>query len=85
MFLFPPLHFVNLFLLVSGFLRLKVFCKRKQFEITLIPLIHTTADVNTILNLRFIVKQKPAVFFQKILYANEPKVKSVSFNVPDLL
>ena len=27
-------------------------------------------DVNTFLNLRYIKKQKPAVFFEKIFYAN---------------
>ena len=43
-------------------------------------------DVNNFLNLRSINKQKPAVFFEKILYANELKVKRVhSLNVPDLL
>ena len=40
-------------------------------------------DVN--ISLRFIKKQKPAVFFEKILYANELKVKKVSSNVRDLL
>ena len=40
-------------------------------------------DVNIFL--RFIKKQKPAVFFEKILYANELKVKKVSSNVRDLL
>ena len=43
-------------------------------------------DVNTFLNLRFMKKQKPAgFFFEKILYANELKVKKVLLNVPDLL
>ena len=44
-------------------------------------------DVETFLNLRFIKKQKPAVFFffEKIFYANKLKVKNVSLNVPDLL
>ena len=42
-------------------------------------------DVNTFLKLRFINKQKPAGFFEKILYANELKVKKVSLRVPDLL
>ena len=41
-------------------------------------------DVNTFLNLRFIKKHKPAVFFEKMLYANDLKVK-VSLNAPDLL
>ena len=41
-------------------------------------------DVNTFLNLRFIKKQQPAVFFEKMSYANELEVK-VSFNVTDLL
>ena len=40
-------------------------------------------DVN--ISLRFIKKQKPAVFFEKILYANKLKVKKVSSNVRDLL
>ena len=39
-------------------------------------------DVNFFLNLRIIKKQKPAVF-EKILYANELKVKTASLNVPD--
>ena len=46
-------------------------------------------DAETFLNLRFIKKQKPAVFFffffEKIFYANKLKVKNVSLNVPDLL
>ena len=42
-------------------------------------------DADTFLNLRFIKKQKPAVFFEKNFYANELKVKNVSLNVPDLL
>ena len=42
-------------------------------------------DVDTFLNLRFIKKQKPAAFFDKIFYANELKVEHVSLNVPDLL
>ena len=42
-------------------------------------------DVHTFLNSRFIKKQKPAGFFQKILYANQLKVKKVSLNVPELL
>ena len=45
-------------------------------------------DVETFLNLRFIKKQKSAVFFfffEKIFYANKLKVKNVSLNVPDLL
>ena len=42
-------------------------------------------DVDPFLNLRVIKKQKPAVFFEKIFYANESKVKNVSLNVPDLL
>ena len=42
-------------------------------------------DVNTFSNLRFINKQKPAVFFKKILYTNELKVEKVSLNVPDHL
>ena len=41
-------------------------------------------DVNTFLNLRFIKKQKPAVFYEKI-YANKLKVKMVSLNVLELL
>ena len=41
-------------------------------------------DVNTFLNLRNIKKQKPAVL-EKILHANELKVKTVSLNVPELL
>ena len=41
--------------------------------------------VDTFLNLRFIKKQKPAAFFDKIFHANELKVKHVSLNVPDLL
>ena len=39
-FLFAYLRFVSWFLLVSKFLRLKVFCKKKKFEIVLIPSIH---------------------------------------------
>ena len=42
-------------------------------------------DVNTFLNLRYIKKQKPAVIFEKILYANQLKVKKVSLNIPDPL
>ena len=42
-------------------------------------------DVDTFLNLRFIKKQKSAVFFEKILYANKLQVKNVSLNLPDLL
>ena len=34
-------------------------------------------DVDTFLNLRVIKKQKPAIFFEKILYAKELKVKNV--------
>ena len=41
-------------------------------------------DANTFLSLRLIKKQKPAVFFEKMLYASRLKVK-VSLNVPDLL
>ena len=41
-------------------------------------------NVNTFLNLRFIKKQKPAVFYEKI-YANKLKVKMVSLNVLELL
>ena len=41
-------------------------------------------DINTFLNLRFIKKQT-SCFFEKILYANELKIKKVSLNVPDLL
>ena len=41
----------------------------------------TSNDVNTFLNLRFIKKQKQAVyFFDKMLYANKLKVKKVSSN-----
>ena len=35
--------------------------------------------------LRFIKKQKPDGFFEKILYSNKLRVKKVSLNVPDLL
>ena len=35
--------------------------------------------------LRFIKKQKPAGFFENILYSNKLRVKKVSLNVPDLL
>ena len=42
-------------------------------------------DLNTFLNFRYIKKQKPTVFFEKILYVTELKVKKVSLNVPDLL
>ena len=42
-------------------------------------------DVNTFLNPRFIKKQKPAGFFETILYANKLKVKKVSLNVPEAL
>ena len=41
-------------------------------------------DFNIFLNFRFIKKQKTAVFFEKILHANELKVK-VSLNVPSIL
>ena len=40
---------------------------------------------STLLNLRFIKKQKPVVLFEKVLYANKLKVKKVSLNVPELL
>ena len=40
-------------------------------------------NVSTFLNLRFMKKQKPAVFFAKI-YTTNLKLK-VSLNVPDLL
>ena len=41
--------------------------------------------MSTLLNLRFIKKQKPVVLFEKVLYANKLKVKKVSLNVPELL
>ena len=40
-------------------------------------------DADTFWNLRFIKKQKPAVFFEKNFYANELKVKNILLNVPD--
>ena len=42
-------------------------------------------DVHTFLNSTFFKKQKPAGFFEKILYANKLKVKKVSLYAPELL
>ena len=41
-------------------------------------------DISTFINLRFI-RNRNHLFFEKILYANQLKVKNVSLNVPDLL
>ena len=40
-------------------------------------------DADTFWNLRFIKKEKPAVFFEKNVYANKLKVKNISLNAPD--
>ena len=56
------------FLLASRFLRLKVFCKKKQLEITLIPSIYTTNTTTLLILLSIIYLYTLVIILENFVF-----------------